>query len=157
MPMNENVIALRFTDRAAAYQALGGLRHLSAVNAEVLGAVLIERLEDGAVRVTEGVDRVAERNAADDARITHTPADGAVILAEVRETGTDTLDMLALWYGAVLRRLPDDSARGGSHAVEGAAGCTAKEEATDWRDGERAEAPGEFSDGVAALRQMSAA
>ncbi|CAM5615045.1 hypothetical protein [Streptomyces aurantiogriseus] len=157
MPMNENVITLRFTDRAAAYQALSGLRHLNAASTEVLGAVLIERLEDGAVRVTEGVDGVAGRNAAADACIAHAPADGTVILSEVRETGTDTLDMLALWYGAALKRLPADSVRGGLHAVERAADSTGKEEARRTGAAERAEAARKSSDGVAVLRQMSAA
>ncbi|WOX15356.1 hypothetical protein [Streptomyces sp. N50] len=158
MPMNENVIALRFTERATAYQALSGLKNLSAASTEVLGAVLIERLEDGAVRVTEGVNGAARRNAAAaDTCIAHAPADSTVIVAEVRETGTDTLDMLALWYGADLKRLPADSLRGGPHATEGATDGTGEEATTHWFDGERAEAARRPSDSAMALRRISAA
>ncbi|MFF5147590.1 hypothetical protein ACFY6U_49125 [Streptomyces sp. NPDC013157] len=155
--MNENVIALRFADRATAYQALSGLTNLSAADTEVLGAVLIESLEDGAVRVTEGVNGAAGRAAAADTCIAHAPADSTVILAEVRETGTDTLDMLALWYGATLKRLPADSLRGGLHATEGADDGTGEEAATHWFDGERAEAARRPSDSATAPRRMSAA
>ncbi|MEU3786793.1 hypothetical protein [Streptomyces sp900129855] len=157
MPMNENVIALRFTDRTAAHQALSGLKHLSAANAEVHGAVLIERLQDGAVRLTEGVGSAAGRNASDDACIAQAPPGGAVVLAEVGEAGTDTLDMLALWYGAVLKRLPADSVHGGLHAVEGGTGGMGKAEATGRHDGGRAEAANKSAGGVAVLRRMSAA
>ncbi|BBC34955.1 hypothetical protein SGFS_062490 [Streptomyces graminofaciens] len=55
MSVHENAIALRFADRAAAYQALSELRHLDSATTEVRGAVLIERLDDGSVRVPEGV------------------------------------------------------------------------------------------------------
>ncbi|MFI1708806.1 hypothetical protein [Streptomyces griseoruber] len=155
--MNENVIALRFTDRATAYQALSGLRNLSAASTEVLGAVLIENLEDGAVRVTDGVDGAAGRNATADAYIAHAPAASTVILAEVRETSTDTLDMLSLWYGAALERPPADAVRGGLHATEGAPGRSGREEATYWRDGECADAARKPSDGVTTPRRMNAA
>lgn len=199
MPMNENVITLRFADRAAAYQALSGLRYLNSANAEVRGAALIDRLEDGAVRVTEGMDRGVRRNAAAggpadvltilggplgvptewgtgtliggsrgyqrateaegaaDAFTAQAPPDGAVILAEVREAGTDTLDMLALWYGAVLKRRPADSVRSGPDAMEEAADDIRKEEATDWRGRGHAEAARTSADGVAVLRQKGAA
>ncbi|GCB52096.1 hypothetical protein [Streptomyces sp. NL15-2K] len=158
MPMNENVITLRFTDRAAAYQALGGLRNLSSANAEVRDAALIDRFEDGAVRVTDGIDGGVEWNAAADTRSprygrttatlgtgtpiggrhgyrratradgaadafpAQPPPDGAVILAEVGEVDTETLDLLALWYGAVLERRPADPARGAPEAMEEAVG-----------------------------------
>ncbi|GKQ39200.1 hypothetical protein [Streptomyces sp. A012304] len=158
MPQNENVITLRFTDRAAAYQALSGLKYLNAANAEVRGAVLIERLEGGAVRVTEGVHGVAGRDAGADVCLAQAPTDGAVVLADVCEVGTDTMDMLALWYGAVLKRLPAaDSVRGGLQAVAGAADGIADREGAGRRDGGRAEVVGRSSDGVAVLRRMSAA
>ncbi|MFF4507120.1 hypothetical protein [Streptomyces sp. NPDC001401] len=54
--MNENAVTLRFADRATAYQALSDLKYLSPATTEVRAAVLIERLEDGAVRVPEGLD-----------------------------------------------------------------------------------------------------
>ncbi|WP_051745422.1 hypothetical protein [Streptomyces yerevanensis] len=62
--MTENAIALRFADRATAYQALSELKHLSSATTEVRGAVLIERLEDGTVRFPEGLDTEAGRNTA---------------------------------------------------------------------------------------------
>ena len=194
MPMNENVITLRFTDRAAAYQALGGLRNLSSANAEVRGAALVDRFEDGAVRVTDGMDGGVGRNAAADTRncprygwTTATlgtgtpiggrhgyrratradgaadafpaqpPPDGAVILAEVGEADTETLDLLALWYGAVLERHPADPARRAPEAMEEAVGEIGREEAKDWRDRGRAGAARKSADGVAVPKQKSAA
>ncbi|MBO4259835.1 hypothetical protein [Streptomyces griseorubiginosus] len=132
MPMNENVITLRFTNRVAAYQALGALRHLNAVGTEIHGAVLVERPEGGA----------------------------AVVLAAVGESGTDTLDMLALWYGAAIERRPVDGVRAGLYALEGDAGdvpVLGARVATGWREGKRAGAPGTPSPGVAVLSRMSAA
>lgn len=64
MSVNENAVALRFADRAAAYQALSDLKHLSPATTEVRAAVLIERLEDGTVRVPEGVDTEEGKGAA---------------------------------------------------------------------------------------------
>ncbi|CAM5614871.1 DUF456 domain-containing protein [Streptomyces aurantiogriseus] len=64
MSVNENAVTLRFADRAAAYQALSDLKHLSPATTEVRAAVLIERLEDGAVRVPEGMDTEEGRNTA---------------------------------------------------------------------------------------------
>lgn len=64
MSVNENAVALRFADRAAAYQALSELKHLSPATTEVRAAVLVERLEDGAVRVPEGMDGEEGRNTA---------------------------------------------------------------------------------------------
>ncbi|MDN3027514.1 hypothetical protein [Streptomyces sp. S.PB5] len=64
MSTTENAIALRFADRAPAYQALSELKHLTSATAEVRGAVLIERLEDGTVRVPEGMETEAGRNTA---------------------------------------------------------------------------------------------
>ncbi|MGW0708107.1 hypothetical protein ACWD4G_19495 [Streptomyces sp. NPDC002643] len=64
MSMNENVIALRFADRATAYQALSDLKHLDSATTEIRGAVLIERLDDGSVRVPEGLETMAGRNTA---------------------------------------------------------------------------------------------
>ncbi|MFE7278413.1 hypothetical protein [Streptomyces sp. NPDC057623] len=63
--MNENAITLRFTGRAAAYQAFGELTHLGSA-AEVHGAVLVERLEGGAVRVSETLGAVPGRNTGGD-------------------------------------------------------------------------------------------
>ncbi|MET8977007.1 hypothetical protein ABZX85_15435 [Streptomyces sp. NPDC004539] len=64
MTTNENAITLRFTDRAAAYQALSDLKHLPPAGAEVRGAVLVERLADGTVRVPEGLETDAEQGLA---------------------------------------------------------------------------------------------
>ncbi|GCB49893.1 DUF456 domain-containing protein [Streptomyces sp. NL15-2K] len=64
MSVNENAVALRFADRATAYQALSELKYLSPATTEVRAAVLIERLEDGAVRVPEGRDGEEGRNTA---------------------------------------------------------------------------------------------
>ncbi|MGW3124695.1 hypothetical protein ACWDBW_47735 [Streptomyces sp. NPDC001107] len=64
MSKTENAIALRFADRAPAYQALSELKHLTSATAEIRGAVLIERLEDGTVRVPEGMETEAGRNTA---------------------------------------------------------------------------------------------
>ncbi|WP_033328433.1 hypothetical protein [Streptomyces yerevanensis] len=64
MSVNENAVALRFADRATAYQALSELKYLSPATTEVRAAVLIERLEDGAVRVPEGMDGEEGRNTA---------------------------------------------------------------------------------------------
>ncbi|QFR01554.1 hypothetical protein F9278_41290 [Streptomyces phaeolivaceus] len=50
MSTNENAVALRFADRGAARQAFGDLTRLGSA-AEVRGAVLMERLEDGTVCV----------------------------------------------------------------------------------------------------------
>ncbi|MEU1268191.1 hypothetical protein [Streptomyces sp. NPDC005799] len=160
MPMNENVITLRFTNRAAAYQALGALRHLNAAGAEIHGAVLVERPDDGAVRVTEEADGEVRRIGVADARIAQTPPGAAVVLAAVAESGTDTLDMLALWYGAVLERRPVDGVRAGLYALEGGAdevSAVGARVATGWREGRRAGAPGTPSAGVAVLSRMSAA
>lgn len=64
MSKNENAIALRFADRATAYQALSELKHLNSATTEVRAAVLIERLDDGRVRVPEGLETRAGRNTA---------------------------------------------------------------------------------------------
>ncbi|WP_328504571.1 hypothetical protein OG828_46670 [Streptomyces sp. NBC_00457] len=64
MTVNENAVALRFADRATAYQALSDLKHFSPATTEVRAAVLVERLEDGAVRVPEGMDTEEGRNTA---------------------------------------------------------------------------------------------
>ncbi|MEV7738107.1 hypothetical protein AB0O75_39640 [Streptomyces sp. NPDC088921] len=64
MSVNENAVALRFADRAIAYQALSELKHLSPATTEIRAAVLVERLEDGAVRVPEGMDGEEGKNAA---------------------------------------------------------------------------------------------
>ncbi|MFE7278405.1 hypothetical protein [Streptomyces sp. NPDC057623] len=62
MSTNENAVALRFTDRAAARQAFDDLTRLGSA-AEVRGAVLIERLEDGAVCVPAVLETDPGRNA----------------------------------------------------------------------------------------------
>ncbi|MEU1181836.1 hypothetical protein ABZ464_30225 [Streptomyces sp. NPDC005820] len=64
MSMTENAVVLRFADRASAYQALSDLKHLTSATVELRGAVLIERLEDGTVRVPEGLETEAGRNTA---------------------------------------------------------------------------------------------
>lgn len=106
---------------------------------------------------SRGYQRATEAEGAADAFTAQAPPDGAVILAEVREAGTDTLDMLALWYGAVLKRRPADSVRSGPDAMEEAADDIRKEEATDWRGRGHAEAARTSADGVAVLRQKGAA
>ncbi|WP_220214352.1 hypothetical protein [Streptomyces shenzhenensis] len=194
--MSENVIALRFARRAAAYQALSGLRYLNSANAEVRGAVLIERLEDGAVRVTEGLsgeagwnpsagrptdsptrflarsagwrtcvpsgmghddEQAAESGDPGSAFPPQAPSGGAVILAEVREAATETLDLLALWYGAALERRPADSVPGGLKAVEEARGESGWAGVRGWHGRGRGEAPAEPESGLATMRRRSAA
>ncbi|MEU1167526.1 hypothetical protein ABZ372_47655 [Streptomyces sp. NPDC005921] len=157
MSMNENVITLHFTDRATAFRALGGLKDLSAENAQVRSAVLIECLDDGSVRVTGDTDGATEPDTATAARIARIPLEGAVVLAEVREEGTDTLDMLALWYGAVLERIPAGSARGGLRVVEGGAAGAGEEETAARSEGEPPENAWESSGAVATLRWTTAA
>jgi len=129
MSMNENVITLRFTNRVAAYQALGALRHLNAAGAEIHGAVLVERPDDGA----------------------------AVVLAAVGESGTDTLDMLALWYGSVLERRPVDGVRAELKAMEEAAEQVRKEEAKARREQKRAEVAQKFHRVTGGRREGEAA
>ncbi|WP_328442153.1 histidine kinase [Streptomyces sp. NBC_00444] len=60
----ENAIALRFADRAPAYQVLSELKHLNSATTEVRGAVLIERTQDGTVHFPEGMDTEAGRGTA---------------------------------------------------------------------------------------------
>ncbi|MEV5953874.1 hypothetical protein AB0M11_08895 [Streptomyces sp. NPDC051987] len=64
MSMSENAVVLRFADRSAAYRALSDLKHLMSTMVEVRGAVLLERLEDGTVRIPEGLETEAGRNTA---------------------------------------------------------------------------------------------
>ncbi|MEU2269836.1 hypothetical protein ABZ568_26240 [Streptomyces olindensis] len=196
MSKTENAIALRFADRATAYQALSELKHLTSATTEVRGAVLIERLEDGTVRVPEGMETEAGRNTAvgglvgslvgilagplgvlmgwgigaaigggyDYKRVTeateavgaftpHVPPGGTVILAEVEETDTQTLDVLAMRYDATLERRPLDSVRTELKAMEEAADRIRKEEAK----AKRAEAQRKIKEGVAALKPKGSA
>lgn len=159
MPMNENVITLHFADRAAAFRALNGLKDLGAENAQVRSAVLIECLENGSVRVTGDTDGAVEPYAASVARVARIPLEGAVavVLAEVREEGTDTIDMLALWYGAVLERLPAGSGYGGLHVVEGGVADAGEEEGTARSGGEPPETVWESPAAVATFRRTTAA
>ncbi|WP_196218015.1 hypothetical protein [Streptomyces blattellae] len=165
MSVSENVIALRFADRATAYQALSGLKHLSSPNAEVSGAVLVEHLEGGTMRFTDGMGREAGRNTAATAArgavdlfTPQVPPDGTVIFAEARETNTETLDLLALWYGAVLERRPIDAVHSEPEAAAaGVADMISRIEARDRRDRERAETAATFENVVASLKQKSAA
>ena len=64
MTVNEIAVSLRFANPSTAYQALSDLKHLSPATTEVRGAVLVERHEDGAVRVPEGMDTEEGRNTA---------------------------------------------------------------------------------------------
>jgi hypothetical protein len=159
--MSVNAIALRFTDRATAYQALTGLKHLTSVNAEVSAAILVERFEDGTTRFTEGMDGQAQRGwATDDAAdllAPKVPPEGTAIFARVREVNTETLDLLALWYGAVLERRPADEVFRDLKLVEGGADAIGQEEARGGRDRERADAGARPGSGIAMVRRMSAA
>ena len=196
MSTNENAIALRFTDRAPAYQALSELKHLTSATVEVRGAVLIERREDGAVRIPEGLENEAGRNTAVGgvvgslvgilggplgvltgwgigavigsgydyrraeeavgtvAFITqHMPPGGTTILAEVRESDPQALNLLAMRYDAVLERRPSDSVRTELKAMEEAADQIRKEEAKERRDRRRTEAEQKIKDGISQLKQ----
>lgn len=196
MSMNENAVALRFADRATAYQALSELRHLTSATTEVRGAVLIERLDDGTVRVPEGMETEAGRNTAvgvlvgslvgilggplgvlmgwgigaligggyDYKRATEATSavglfsqeiapNGTAILAEVKESDTRAIDLLAMRYDAVLERRPAGSVRAELKAMEEAADRIRKEEAKERRDSKRAEAGKKIEERVAKLRQ----
>ncbi|MFI6357078.1 histidine kinase [Streptomyces sp. NPDC050743] len=59
MDRTESIVVFRFTEQAAAYQALSELKQLGGLTVEVTGAVLVERELDGTVRVPEGVDAKA--------------------------------------------------------------------------------------------------
>ncbi len=182
MSTNENAVALRFADRAAAYQALSDLKHLSPATTEVRAAVLIERLEDGTVRFPEGVDteegksaavgglvgsmvgilggplgilmgwgvgaligggrdykRVEQSTTAVGAFVQHVPPSGTAILAEVVESDTQALDLLALRYGVVLERRPADDVRAELKAMEEAAERARKDRVKQERELKRAE------------------
>lgn len=56
MDRTENVVVFRFTEQAAACQALSELKQLGGPTVEVTGAMLVERRLDGRVRIPEGVD-----------------------------------------------------------------------------------------------------
>ncbi|MDH6484544.1 DUF1269 domain-containing protein [Streptomyces sp. SAI-127] len=182
MSVNENAVALRFADRAAAYQALSELKYLSPATTEVRAAVLVERLQDGAVRVPEGMDGEEGRNTAVGGLVgslvgilggplgvlmgwgvgaliggghdykraeqaatavgvfaQQVPPGGTAILAEVRESDTQSLDQLAIRYDAVLERRPADSLRTELKAMEEAAEQARKEQARQERDRKREE------------------
>ncbi|MER6559012.1 hypothetical protein ABT300_14960 [Streptomyces sp. NPDC001027] len=62
--MSINAIALRFADRATAYQALSDLKHIRSAATDVRAAVLIERLANGSVRIPEGMDNEEGKNTA---------------------------------------------------------------------------------------------
>ncbi|MFE7278410.1 DUF1269 domain-containing protein [Streptomyces sp. NPDC057623] len=196
MSVNENAIALRFADRATAYQALSELKHLTSTTTEVRGAVLVERLEDGTVRVPEGLETQTGRNTAvgslvgslvgifggplgvltgwgvgavigggydykREAEATGTigaftpqvPPGGTAILAEVRESDTQVLDLLAMRHDAVLERRAADDVRAELKAMEEAADRIRKEEAKEKRDRKRGEAEQKVKDGVATLKR----
>lgn len=56
MDRAENIVVFRFAEEASAYQALSELQRLGGPTADVRGAMLVERQEDGTVRIPEGVD-----------------------------------------------------------------------------------------------------
>ncbi|MGW6904753.1 DUF1269 domain-containing protein [Streptomyces sp. NPDC054940] len=196
MSMHENAIALRFIDRATAYQALSELKHLASDTTEIRGAALIERMEDGTVRVPEGLATRAGRNTAVGGLVgslvgilggplgvllgwgigaviggghdykraaeatdavglftQHVPPNSTAILADVRESDTQVLDLLAMRYDAVLERRSADSVRIELKAMEDAADRIRKEEAKQQRDRTRAETEQKIKDGVAQLKQ----
>ncbi|MGW0709431.1 hypothetical protein ACWD4G_26335 [Streptomyces sp. NPDC002643] len=189
MSMNEHAVALRFTDRAAAYQAFGDLTRLSSDTAEVRGAVLVERVEDGTVRVPAVLETEPGRNtavgglvgslmdilggplgpvmgwgigavigggyghrqapeAAEATEIAsavgaftpHVPPGGTALLAEVGESDTEALNLLAMTYGAVLERRPADTVRAELKAMAEDAELIRKRQAKARRDRKRAEA-----------------
>ncbi|MEW2404160.1 hypothetical protein [Streptomyces sp. NPDC046862] len=197
---NENAIALRFADRATAYQALSVLKHLTSATTDVRAAVLIERLDDGTVRVPEGMETMAGRNTAVGGLVgslvgilggplgmlmgwsvgaliggghdykraaaatgtvgvysQHVPPNGTAVLAEVRESDTETLDLLAMRYDAVLERRPADSVRVELKAMAEAADRIRKEESKERRDRKRAETEQKIKDRVTTLKQKIAA
>jgi hypothetical protein len=182
MTMNDNAVALRFADRAAAYQALSDLKHLTSPTTEVRGAVLVERLEDGTVRFPEGVETEAGRNTAVGGVVgslvgilggplgvlmgwgigamigggydykqvreateavgaftPQVPPGATVILAEVKESDTEALDLLAMRHDAVLERRPADDVRAELKAMEEAAERIRKDETKARRENKRAE------------------
>lgn len=196
----ENAVALRFADRATAYQALSDLKHLSSPAADVRGAVLIERLDDGTVRVPEGLETAAGRNTAvgglvgsvvgilggplgvlmgwgigamigggydfkrageaTEAAVAFTPhvaPGGTAILAEVKESDTQVLDLLAMRYDAVLERRPVDGVRAELKAMEEAAEQVRKEEAKTRREQKRAEVAQKFHRVTGGRREGEAA
>ncbi|MPY58591.1 DUF456 domain-containing protein [Streptomyces spongiae] len=200
VPMNENAVALRFTDRATAYQALSELKHLSSATTDIRAAVLVERLDDGTVRVPEGMETLAGRKTAVGGLVgslvgilggplgvlmgwsvgaliggghdyrraaaatgtvglfaQHVAPNGTAILAEVRESDTQALDLLAMRYDAVLERRPADSVRVELKAMEEAADRIRKEESKEKRDRKRAETEKKIKEGVATLKQKIAA
>jgi len=58
--MDDNVIVVQFDEPSKAYQALSELNHLGEVGkVDVRSAVLLERNQDGSVRVPEGADSAA--------------------------------------------------------------------------------------------------
>ncbi|MFE7278598.1 hypothetical protein [Streptomyces sp. NPDC057623] len=200
MSASENAIALRFADRATAYQALSDLKHLNSATTEVRSAILIERLENGMVRTPEALKTKAGRNTAvgglvgslvgilggplgmltgwgigavigsgyDYKRVAevteaislfspHAPPSGTAILAEVRETDTEALDLLAAHHDAVLERRPADTVRTELKAMEEAAEEIRKQESQSKRDRKRAETGQKIKEGVAQLKRKIAA
>ncbi|MEU6381761.1 hypothetical protein [Streptomyces sp. NPDC046909] len=160
MPTYENAVALRFADPATAHQAFRDLAHLGST-AELHGAALIERLEDGTIRVPSVLDTDPRRDGpagglvgslmsilggplgpvmgwgigaaigdnhdhrhdagsvgAVSAFTPDVPPGGTAVLAEVVETDTETLNLLAMQYDAVLERRPADAVRAELKAIE---------------------------------------
>ncbi|MFE7277095.1 hypothetical protein [Streptomyces sp. NPDC057623] len=131
--MQENVVVLRFADRDAAYHALAGLSLLDSAAVKVRGAVLMERMEDGTIRVPVAME-TGVRGDAVNGGLTGallgvlggplgmslgwgigaiiasghdcTRSGATAILAEVGEADTDALDLLAMGHDAILERSP---------------------------------------------------
>lgn len=101
--------------------------------------------------------RVTEATGTIGAFTPHVPPNGTAILAEVRESDTQALDLLAMHYDAVLERRPADSVRTELKAMEEAADRIRKEEAKAKHDRKRAETEKEIKEGVAQLKQKIAA
>jgi uncharacterized membrane protein len=58
--MDDNVIVVQFDEPSKAYQALSELNHLGEEGkVDVRSAVILERNQDGSVRVPEGADNAA--------------------------------------------------------------------------------------------------
>ncbi|MFC8429486.1 hypothetical protein [Streptomyces sp. NPDC057253] len=86
----------------------------------------------------------------------HMPPGGTAILAEVRESDPQALDVLAMNYDAVLERRPSDSVRTELKAMEEAADRIRKAEAKEARNLKRSEAEQKVKGGIAQLKQKIA-
>ncbi|MFI6357235.1 histidine kinase [Streptomyces sp. NPDC050743] len=196
MDGTENIVVFRFTEQAAAYQALSELKQLGGSTAEVTGAMLVERRLDGTVRIPEGVDaRAGEgtlvgglvgsvvgllggplgvvlgwgagalmgggadwRRAVDSSGLVALVADevsagSTVLVAEVAERDTATIDLLAMRFGAVLERRPAERVHAEVKAVREAQQAAEREAAKVRREQKKARLEGTMEARGKALKQ----